>query len=424
MLLVLSLAAAVHGPAAAADYRPLDRAARDLQREFLAAGGLVAEGPVTALLAVDPAGAPAADEALGRVPALPATADGRRLWLAKQWMHRGYLREAADLMARMGVPADAALSAERAVLQAEVLALQGRPAEAAALLEGVQSPDPWAAYARYNRAAALRAAGGGDRSAMDLLEALGRVQASEPEVLALRDRANIALGFLQLGRGDAAAAKPAFDRVRFDSPFSAEALFGLGWVEFAQGNLSRALIPWVELNQHRTVEPAVREALLLVPYAQWHIGAYRDAVQQYRTAIAALDGELALFDRLLAALRDGTLLDALEPVSEADGVTTWRTPAGYGSPYVHALLAQGSFQAAFETYRHLRALEGRAAAMPGAAGLRQRLAQAVADHRAYLQEYAAAEIDRHRVRSAGYRARAHFELARLLDEVAARGDGG
>ncbi len=419
MWFALIWCACAHGLAAADDYRALDREARDVQRQFVSSGGVLPPTRVRALLEVDPSAPGNAEQALAGAASLPSSADARALWLARQWMHRGYLREAAALLARLN-PADAAAAAERAVLQGEILARQGQPGSAAAALAGVQSPAPWAAYALYNRAVAL--VGANDRqSALTALDALGRVQTGEAETLALRDRANIASGFIYLGRGEQAAAKTAFDRVRLDSPFSSEALYGLGWVEFAQGSLSRALIPWTTLNERQVKEPAVREALLLLPYAQWRIGAYRDAVERYRAAIRFFDDEIALFDRVLAAWREGAALDAVQSVDGTDGVNEYRIAGTYDTSYVRMVLTDGGFQAAYDTWRHLQAIERLLAAQPAAA-LRQRAAQAVAMHRSYLQDQAVAMLGVQRERSAGYRARAHFELARLLDEMAVRGE--
>ena len=405
---------------AEADYRPLDREARELQRQYLALGGALPPTRTSALLGVDPATPAMADQALSGA-ALPASSDARALWLARQWMHRGYLREAAALLARLN-PADAAAAAERIVLQAEILARQGQPARRR---DHACCRDPVigavGGVRALQRAAALAAAN--DRpSALATLETLGRMQTTDAETLSLRDRANIAAGFMYLGRTEQAAAKMAFDRVRVDSLFSAEALFGLGWVEFAQGNLSRALIPWLTLNERPVKEPAVREALLLLPYAQWRIGAYRDAVERYRAAIRFFDDEITLFDRVLEGWREGAALDAVQSFDSADGLAEYRIAGVYDTPYVRAVLTDGGFQTAYDTWRHLQALERQLAPRPGASALRQRAAQPVADHRAHPQHQALAALGGERERSAGYRARAHFELARLLDEMAAQGE--
>lgn len=398
LALVLALAQ-LPGMSARADdgYRPLDDAARAAQRLYVQAGGVVPGTPIGALLSADPA----RPDPAAIAPRLPATSDPR-IWLAREWMYRGRLAEAESLLAATGGAAEA----ERAVLRAQLLSRSGRHAAAVTALDAAgRLPQPWAAYAEYNRAAALAGAGRGE-AALQALDALGQRTASEPEVAALRDRANIALGFRHLGRADPAAAHTAFGRVRLDSPFSSRALLGLGWVEFERNNLSRALIPWLELRQRDAADPAVRETLLLVPYLQWRLGAYRDAVESYRAAITRLEGELAAVDGLLAGVRGGSLLDDL-------------AAGGAGVPQrLGALLTDGTLDAALETWRHLRTLDARAASLSPA--VRTGMAAAAANHRLWLQTRLTEALAAQRESIGIQRARAHFELARLLDDVAAR----
>ncbi|MDR2877562.1 MAG: tetratricopeptide repeat protein [Chromatiales bacterium] len=404
----------------AADYRALDAEVRAVQRVFAAAGGAVSS-QTAVLLSVDPAHINDAEEVLARAASsgslLPDSRDAELLWLAKRWMARAYLNEAATLLARVRGNGD--VGSEKILLQAEILARQGRHADAAALLQSAQAqmPQPWASYAAYNLAAASLSAGR-TQAALETLDALGRGTGGDDEVLALRDRANITLGFQRLGAGDGAAAKAAFDRVRFDGPFSAEALFGLGWSEFSQNNLSRALIPWAELNQRGALEPAVREVLLLAPYARWQLGAYREAVEQYRTAITRFDAELALLDRTRAGLGGDALLDTLSITAQGDGAP--RPPAGYDSFYLRALMSAEPFRAGLDTLRHLREIEREAVSLPGGSAIATRANAAAAGYRELLRAYADADLGAERERSVSYRARAHFELARLLDEVSAR----
>lgn len=395
LALVLALAQ-LPGMSARADdgYRPLDDAARAAQRLYVQAGGVLPATPIGALLSADPA----RPDPAAIAPRLPATADPR-VWLAREWMYRGRLTEAEALLAGSGGPAEA----ERLILRAQLLARTGRHAAAVSALDAAgRLPQPWAAYAEYNRAAALDGAGRSE-AALQALNALGQGTATEPEAAALRDRANIALGFRHLDRGDPAAAHSAFGRVRLDSPFSSRALLGLGWVEFRRDSLSRALIPWMELRQRDAADPSVREALLLVPYVQWRVGAYRDAVESYRSAIARLEGELAAVDGLLAG---GTLLDGLAAGSDA------------APRRLSKLLADGTLDAALETWRHLRTLDARTASLPPV--VRTGTAEAMANHRLWLQTRITEALTAERESIGVQRARAHFELARLLDDVAAR----
>ncbi|MDX9739559.1 MAG: tetratricopeptide repeat protein [Gammaproteobacteria bacterium] len=394
VFLSLAQLPAISAHATDSGYRPLDEAARTAHRLYTQAGGVPAESSVGFLLAVDPARPDTASIAAQ----LPSAMDPLA-WLAREWMYRDRRAEAESLLS---TPASAA-QAERIVLRAQLLLSAGRYAAAVTALEQAgRLSQPWAAYADYNRAAALERAGQHD-AALQALDALGRITPADPEVAALRDRANITLGFRQLVRNDAAAARAAFERVRLDSPFSSGALLGMGWVEFSQGNLSRALIPWSALRQRDAADPAVREVMLLVPYVQWRVGAHRDAVKSYRDTISGLDAELVAVDRILAGLRNGAMLDNL---------------LGEVPQRVGAILADGTLRAALDTWQYLRILEARAATLPQP--VRSSIARANADHRVWLQGRITAALEAERQRVDAQRARAHFELARLLDDVAAR----
>src|SRR3546814_1293049 len=53
------------------------------------------------------------------------------------------------------------------------------------------------------------------------------------EDLALRDRANLTLGWQFLQTQQGGTSKPVFSRVRVEGPFSNRALLGLGWAQLA-----------------------------------------------------------------------------------------------------------------------------------------------------------------------------------------------
>jgi tetratricopeptide (TPR) repeat protein len=446
-------------PAAAADpdYRPLDRESQALQNDVLAIGA-----EVYASLGAPPAGQADDFDALVRLIAgqreggagtegediqlkralleaeygLPEDAarllgalpergawDRLRLALAKAWIDRGELDRAWRMLAQTGGAAGSDEQAERALLQARILMTRGRDPEAAATLDGIQSPPEWAAYARFNRAVALSRANQNEAAAA-ALETLGKTESVDQEVLALRDKANIALGFLRLARQQPGPAGDAFNRVRFDSPLSVQALYGLGWAEFEQGNFPRALIPWNELQQRRVADPAVQAVWLMIPYAQWRLGAYRDAVQRYREAVDAFDRDLQQSDALSADVRGGTLLNALSAGGAGESAAV--------PPPLLETVADARFALALDAYHHLsdqqRRLEdwSRRLAVRGSrpdlqariAAVQPRLADALSAHRAFLDELALAGLERERQRTERFQLRAREELARLLDDIA------
>ena len=101
----------------------------------------------------------------------------------------------------------------------------GKPA---ARLAGLRALQPRRRAGRgSNRLAGRRPAAGRRRHACS--------QTNE-ELLALKDKANLALGFAYLQANKPALAKPFLERVRLNGAQSTRALLGLGWADAALGN--------------------------------------------------------------------------------------------------------------------------------------------------------------------------------------------
>jgi hypothetical protein len=280
-----------------------------------------------------------------------------RIWLslAKTWVRRGYPERAEDALVRIGDGLGKEGRVEQVLLQAQLLMEKQRYAEAATMLAAVQAPPTWSPYVRYNQAVALQQSGQ-SAAGTALLDELGRLKSTDQDLLALRDKANLTLGFAHLGNRQAEAAKVALGRVRLDSPFSFRALLGLGWAEYGLGNVSQALKSWSELAARGATDAAVREAAVMIPFAQWQLHAYRDAVQTYRAVIDTYDGELARLDEMIAQIDRGALIAELaSPDSRSDpDILPARIGDAQTRPYLLSLLASDGFREAFTTYRNLR----------------------------------------------------------------------
>lgn len=286
-----------------------------------------------------------------------------RIWLAlaKTWMRRGYSDRAEEALAQIGAGLGKEGRAEQALLQAQILMQKQRYAEAVTMLSVLQAPQEWAPYLRYNQAVALQQSGQ-TTAGMALLDELGQLKGENPDLLALRDKANLALGFAYLGTQRPEAAKATLGRVRLDSPFSPRALLGLGWAEYDLGNLSQALNSWRELEAREVPDAAMHEAAAMIPFTQWRLHAYREAVQKYRDVIDVYDGELALLDEMIAQTGQGTLISDLADDGQTDpelDILPARIPDARVRSYLLSLLASDSFREAFTTYRNLRAQQRR-----------------------------------------------------------------
>src|ERR1700692_4730321 len=183
-----------------------------------------------------------------------------RAWfyLAQVWYARGYLERAEHAIRQVQGTLSASLDAEKVHLLANILLRQGRYDDAVALLNGWKGPADWMAYARFNLGVALVRAGRLPE-ADPILTAVGTLQTDSEELLTMRDKANLALGYAYLQADNAGRARVPLERVRLDGPYSSRALLGDCWAAAALGDYRAALVPWLELHQRNLLDAAVQE---------------------------------------------------------------------------------------------------------------------------------------------------------------------
>jgi len=291
-----------------------------------------------------------------------SVSDRAYFYLARIAFQRGDPADAWQSLGRIRSELPARLEPERRLLTANVLMSLGRFQEAAASLDGWQDGSVWADYARFNLGVALVRSGEATRG-VQLLTTVGTMDARNEERMALRDRANLALGFALLQDRQAEPAAAALRRVRLDGPFTNRALLGLGWAEADASRPQQALVPWLELRERPVVDAAVQEAYLAVPYAYTRLAANGQAAEQYRNAVSAYVAESRRIDESIAAIRSGGFLDSvLDAMPEDVGgpeVASWfwqlsRAPDAAHTRYLYPLLASHSFQEGLKDYRDLR----------------------------------------------------------------------
>jgi tetratricopeptide (TPR) repeat protein len=251
------------------------------------------------------------------------------------------------------------LEAERRLLIAQGLLYRKRYDQAIAELSNWQGPRYWLLYGQFNLGVALVRAGEAERG-LALLDIVGGLETKWPELMALRDKANLAIGYARLQAGEPAAARAALERVRLSGPQSSKALLGAGWAEAAAGQYEAALLPWQELQGRNLLDAAVQESFLAVPYAYAELGAMAQAVEYYERAIAAYDAERVRIGESIDAIRSGDLLAAAMK-SPGDGREGWfaqlaTLPDSPESRYLYHLLAGHEFQEGLKNYRALDAM--------------------------------------------------------------------
>ena len=283
-------------------------------------------------------------------------------YLAKVWYARGYYDRSEESLGNISGELAPTLEGERQHLLVNVLMRQNRFDEAASRLANWHGPPDWMAFARFNLGVAL-ASQNRLPEAAPVLTAVGTMNAAGSEMQALRDKANLALGYAWLQAGNPTAARTALERVRLVGPYATRALLGVGWADAALGQYQDALTPWTELHGRNLLDAAVQESYLAVPYAYGKLNANAQAVDFYEAAIKSFDEEGQRIDTAVARVSSGHMLDDLLGGDQQTQQLGWfwqlkQLPDAPESRYLYSLLADNDFQEGLKNYRDLGFLGG------------------------------------------------------------------
>lgn len=286
----------------------------------------------------------------------PDIRDRTWFFLAKIWQQRGYLDESQNALDHIQGELPDSMDAERSMLHAQLLIKRGDYDAAIDLLQKWPGKTEWASYAKFNLGVALVRSGRFDDAA-EILDTLGKTDPFNEELAALRDKANLALGYAYLQGEEPLAAKSVLQRVRLDGPFSNKALLGVGWADAEFDNYRRALVPWMELGNRDLLDPAVQESMLAVPYAMAKLDAISQSADHYLNAIEAFYEETNRLDEAIENIESGELFDDF--MRQNEGSSTgwyWKLedlPKTSESRYLLHLLATHQFQEGMKNYRDL-----------------------------------------------------------------------
>ncbi len=297
-------------------------------------------------------------EALLKDPVPSGVRNVAWFYLAQVWYARGYLDKAGRALARVNGRMSPELEAQKELLLGNVLIHQEKYDEAIRLLSTWRGTYNWSAYARFNLGVAL-ARSNRLADADPFLTGVGTMVAGTEEQLAVKDRANLALGFAYLQANQPAKALPALERVRLNGPYSNKALLGTGWAEAALGDYQGALGPWMELRSRNVLDAAVQESYLAVPYAFGRLNANAQSAEYYESAVESFQAENGRLDAAIGRIEQGDMLRSVLQ-SGRNGAATYgwfwqlkNLPDAPESRYLYTVLAGNDFQEGLKNYRDL-----------------------------------------------------------------------
>jgi len=216
-------------------------------------------------------------------------------------------------------------------------------------------------YTSYNLAMARLQGGNGERG-RSTLASLGRISTSDADLLALKDMANLKLGYHYLQEGKLEQAKASFDHVRLDGPFTNQALLVSGWTSFSMGEIERAIVTWSLLHEQDATNDIIIEAKMALPYAYSKLGIHGKAANLYAHAIELLKSEIGRLDASSETIRAGELSHAIVESHQARG-NDWYTEVSRRSEqqgfYLPLLLTSEAFRVQADRLHELTLVKNR-----------------------------------------------------------------
>lgn len=308
-------------------------------------------------------------QALIEEGASPEVRDRAWFFIGKIRYQKQLFQEAEQALDRVGDALDKSLQPEFRTLRANLLMAQKKYPEAVKFLEDIfrkESEDATDSYSdvnfvRYNLGVAL-IRDGKKEEGIKLIEKVGTLESNDPNIKALRDKANLALGYSFI-KSDPERARNYLQHIRLNGPFSNRALLGLGWAEAELQRYEYALVPWQELASRDPTDVAVFESLLAIGNALERLKAYPQAMASYQNAINTYEQELAQLEKTVVSVKEGRLWnDLLSQVSGNEMGWFWeaellpRTPE---ARYLRTLMADHGFHEAIKNLRDLRFLQNK-----------------------------------------------------------------
>lgn len=255
------------------------------------------------------------------------------------------------------------LASKRDLVLANVLIAMKHFKQAQQVLDGVPDKSPDRIFADYNIAVAMIRNQQTD-AGLKLLAKVYNHPKNDPTHDAVKDRAALTAGLVNLKEKHYNNAIQALARVNTEGPFSNDAMLVLGLAFYDAGMPQKALPLWLALVNRNSAEASVQEALGLAPQAYEKLGALKQALTGYRYAAAAYRQELRKVETAILNMNKGTWLASLLPTEKEirqnldpmSTVSAVQSKAGPETLYLYRLFSSRSFAQKFKQYQQIQRL--------------------------------------------------------------------
>jgi len=239
----------------------------------------------------------------------------------------------------------------------------GKYDEAQAHFSKMLSVSDWKPFGQYNLGVAAIKSGNRQKG-LEVLNELGESDLGIVELQAIREKANLVLGFDYLDAGHLDQAERCFSRMTLRGRHSNMALLALGRVRSSEQQFKASLVPWLELIKRDPSDPAVQDALMGVPYALGKLDAYKQSLQYYELAMRSFQEEIDRINKAAAAISGGKFIEGLIRArnGELEGGGAFTIDKVLDTPegrYLWPLVASDEFQETLYNYAELRRTLGK-----------------------------------------------------------------
>lgn len=368
-----------------------------------------------------------------------------RLWyyLAKYYFRHDRIDSAVTALAQVDSRRLGTLQRDYLLLKADIEARNNATTAAIRTLSGVGGEGNYPWFARYNRAVLLLQQGK-SRKGIKLLEELSQSESLDPELIALSEKAGLALARHYLKNNQPARAKDYLMQIRVDSPLTPQALLGIGWSYAGLQDYRTAMGYWEELARNSVSDPVVIEAMIARGYGLHMQKAIAEAMDQYEKTTVVIKTEMRRINSISKSVQHGDILDNIlreEPLTEAGWFGDMSNPPDIPSrPYLLEFFSSHGFQEAYKKHRDLQylgqQLQQWSAALNNYNGMSSsfresymrrlvkqqgRLSALQAKSHKYLQEITVAWLEQRHQLLNELLTQTRFQLAQILDQIG-RGD--
>lgn len=245
------------------------------------------------------------------------------------------------------------------LLKAQIFISNKMFPEAISLLSEIENISEVAGYASYNLAIAYIGSNQVEKGIIQL-DKTGELSSGDKAVLAVKDKANLVLGYKLMENKKPTLAKKYFERIRLNGPFSSRALLGSGWADVAAEKYKQAVVPWTILSKRNITNQSVQEVLLGLPFAYGKLEAHGKAAILYGKALEAYSNEINKLDNSIKNILEGKFLEAIvreEFKKDKNWLINLRNlPDAPETHYLMQLLASNDFQESLKNYFDLDGL--------------------------------------------------------------------